>query len=124
MNHKINLIFVFVIGLFLVIGCANSGSNNDVSTPKPKSFASTPTNSNYYNFAAGNDVKTVKPKTKKKVVKKSENLEMEGAPLQIERQLKTAPPTDDGYYHLGPRGGCFVWTSGGRKRYVDRSLCH
>lgn len=34
------------------------------------------------------------------------------------------PRASDEYYHLGPRGGCYVVTSGGRKKYVDRSLCH
>lgn len=29
---------------------------------------------------------------------------------------------DRGYY-LGPRGGCYTYTSSGRKRYVDRSYC-
>lgn len=26
-------------------------------------------------------------------------------------------------YNRGPRGGCFVYTSGGKKRYVNRSNC-
>lgn len=26
-------------------------------------------------------------------------------------------------YHTGPRGGCYTYTSSGRKRYVDRSHC-
>ncbi|HEX8276414.1 MAG TPA: SH3 domain-containing protein [Longimicrobiaceae bacterium] len=26
-------------------------------------------------------------------------------------------------YHLGPRGGCYTYSAGGRKRYVDRSFC-
>ena len=29
-----------------------------------------------------------------------------------------------GRYHLGPRGGCYTYSSSGRKRYVDRSLCN
>lgn len=47
-----------------------------------------------------------------------------------ENQIADAPPPiftkpkTDNYYHLGPRGGCYVYTSGGKKRYVDRSLCH
>jgi hypothetical protein len=28
-----------------------------------------------------------------------------------------------GAYHTGPRGGCYIITASGRKRYVDRSLC-
>lgn len=27
-------------------------------------------------------------------------------------------------YYTGPRGGCFYYTSGGNKAYVDRSLCN
>jgi hypothetical protein len=27
-------------------------------------------------------------------------------------------------YYLGPRGGCYTYTSSGRKRYVERSLCN
>lgn len=30
---------------------------------------------------------------------------------------------DNGYY-TGPRGGCYTYSSSGRKRYVDRSYCH
>jgi hypothetical protein len=30
---------------------------------------------------------------------------------------------ESGGYHLGPRGGCYTYTSSGRKRYVDRSNC-
>ncbi|HEX6370282.1 MAG TPA: hypothetical protein VF006_15285 [Longimicrobium sp.] len=26
-------------------------------------------------------------------------------------------------YHVGPRGGCYTYSSSGRKRYVDRSYC-
>ena len=26
-------------------------------------------------------------------------------------------------YHRGPRGGCYTYSSSGRKRYVDRSYC-
>jgi hypothetical protein len=26
-------------------------------------------------------------------------------------------------YHTGPRGGCYTYTSSGRRRYVDRSNC-
>jgi len=31
--------------------------------------------------------------------------------------------TGSGYYR-GPRGGCYTYSSSGRKRYVDRSLCN
>jgi hypothetical protein len=31
--------------------------------------------------------------------------------------------TSSGYYR-GPRGGCYTYSSSGRKRYVDRSLCN
>lgn len=27
-------------------------------------------------------------------------------------------------YHRGPRGGCYTYTSGDKRRYVDRSLCN
>jgi hypothetical protein len=27
-------------------------------------------------------------------------------------------------YYTGPRGGCYTYRASGRKRYVDRSLCH
>jgi hypothetical protein len=37
---------------------------------------------------------------------------------------RTVASTDSGKYHLGPRGGCYIITSGGKKRYVDRSLCN
>ncbi len=30
---------------------------------------------------------------------------------------------DETKYYRGPRGGCFYYTSGGRKQYVDRSYC-
>lgn len=41
----------------------------------------------------------------------------------------TAPPTRseprarETRYHTGKRGGCYAITSGGKKRYVDRSNC-
>ena len=28
------------------------------------------------------------------------------------------------WYYRGPRGGCYTYSSSGRKRYVDRSLCN
>jgi hypothetical protein len=28
-----------------------------------------------------------------------------------------------GEYHLGKKGGCFIYTSSAKKRYVDRSYC-
>ena len=31
--------------------------------------------------------------------------------------------TAPGEYRTGPRGGCFTYTSSGRKRYVDHSFC-
>jgi len=31
--------------------------------------------------------------------------------------------TGSGYYR-GPRGGCYTYSSSGRKRYVDRSMCN
>ncbi|CAA9363133.1 MAG: hypothetical protein AVDCRST_MAG89-3883, partial [uncultured Gemmatimonadetes bacterium] len=27
-------------------------------------------------------------------------------------------------YYTGPRGGCYTYTSSGRKRYVDHSYCN
>lgn len=47
-------------------------------------------------------------------------------PLQTETtdDSTSLPNTaSDDEYHLGPRGGCYTYTSGGKKRYVDRSLC-
>jgi hypothetical protein len=38
-----------------------------------------------------------------------------------ERQLEQAMNAD-GYYQ-GSRGSCYVFTSGGNKRYVERSIC-
>ena len=41
-------------------------------------------------------------------------------------QTYTSAPSrsrTNGYYR-GPRGGCYTYTSGGNKRYVDRSLCN
>lgn len=38
------------------------------------------------------------------------------------RPERRSTAADDGY-HLGPRGGCYTYTSGGNKRYVDRSYC-
>jgi hypothetical protein len=28
-----------------------------------------------------------------------------------------------GDYHIGKKGGCFTYTAGAKKRYVDRSYC-
>jgi len=33
-----------------------------------------------------------------------------------------APSAGSGYY-TGKRGGCYTYTAGGNKRYVDRSFC-
>ena len=35
----------------------------------------------------------------------------------------TSKPAPSSQYILGPRGGCYTLTSGGNKRYVDRSMC-
>ncbi len=29
----------------------------------------------------------------------------------------------DDSYHIGPRGGCFTYSKGGNKKYVDHSFC-
>ena len=36
----------------------------------------------------------------------------------------SSPSLSSNEYNRGPRGGCFVYTSGGKKRYVNRSNCH
>jgi uncharacterized protein YraI len=36
----------------------------------------------------------------------------------------TRPSAASRGYYRGPRGGCYTYTSSGRKRYVDRSLCN
>jgi hypothetical protein len=34
------------------------------------------------------------------------------------------PASTNSQYIRGPRGGCYTFSSSGRKRYVDRSLCN
>ncbi len=43
-------------------------------------------------------------------------------PIRAAASAPTPAPTSSAY-HLGPRGGCYTLTSGGNKRYVDRSMC-
>ena len=52
------------------------------------------------------------------------------AVLKITEPESPAPPTQSpartayvGDYNLGPRGGCYLVTPSGGKKYVDRSLC-
>ncbi|WP_114791000.1 hypothetical protein U0035_21385 [Niabella yanshanensis] len=33
-------------------------------------------------------------------------------------------PSSGRVYHTGPRGGCYYYTAGGSKVYVDRSYCN
>ncbi len=35
----------------------------------------------------------------------------------------TAVNATDSAYHVGKRGGCYTYTAGGNKRYVDHSFC-
>ena len=57
------------------------------------------------------------------------------AAIAPRRAVRTPPVTQSedsggaavgsgGGYIRGPRGGCFYYTSSGRKQYVDRSLCN
>jgi len=45
------------------------------------------------------------------------------APTALAAITPTPKPAPSSLYHLGPRGGCYTLTSGGNKRYVDRSMC-
>lgn len=36
----------------------------------------------------------------------------------------TRKPASGRIYHTGPRGGCYYYTAGGNKVYVDRSYCN
>lgn len=129
-HRKAALIFFGGLGvlIFLIIVASSftskSISNVSQPTPKPESFSSTPYNWNHYNLPNTNAALPVKSKKTKKDIKKPEKSETQDLSLEVEKPLKIQPRSDDGYYHLGPRGGCYVWTSGGNKRYVDRSLCH
>jgi hypothetical protein len=38
-------------------------------------------------------------------------------------EVKTQPRSTNSGYILGPRGGCFIVTASGSKKYVDRALC-
>lgn len=42
----------------------------------------------------------------------------------ITRPKRSYTPKSEQYYIRGPRGGCYYYTSSGRKEYVDRSLCN
>ena len=42
---------------------------------------------------------------------------------QTEEEKTPSKPSDNKGYILGPRGGCFIVTASGGKKYVDRALC-
>lgn len=115
MKNKLNLFLIGIVAFVAVIGCANSNSN--ISTAKPVSFSATPNSANYTQITNTQPTPTrrrKKDKTKTKPTASPDDLS----------EFITPKPKDDGMYHLGPRGGCYTYTSGGNKRYVDRSLCH
>ena len=66
----------------------------------------------------GNTIKLIDSKPASPIKTTDEDSTQE--PLRIPK----AKMDGDDYYHLGPRGGCYVYTKTGNKRYVDRSLCH
>ncbi|MCH5687644.1 hypothetical protein LWM68_27285 [Niabella sp. W65] len=39
------------------------------------------------------------------------------------KSASTGKPVSGRVYHTGPRGGCYYYTAGGNKVYVDRSYC-
>lgn len=41
----------------------------------------------------------------------------------VEDAPRAMSPGVSRQYHRGPRGGCYTYSSSGRKRYVDRSYC-
>lgn len=120
MKNQLNLILIAIVGLVVVIGCNNSNSNTP--TAKPASFANYTTTPS----PIASLTPTQKAKIKKrKTLKTPSNTEASSDDFGYiaPKTGSTAPKSDSGYY-LGPRGGCYAYTSGGRKRYVDRSLCH
>ncbi|MBB5224108.1 hypothetical protein HNP73_004069 [Amaricoccus macauensis] len=54
------------------------------------------------------------------------NRDRYAAPVRSSHALLSTPGTWSASqeYHLGPRGGCFYFTSAGNKQYVDRDLCY
>ena len=41
----------------------------------------------------------------------------------VKKTTGTRKPASGRVYHTGPRGGCYYYTAGGSKVYVDRSYC-
>ena len=115
MKNTLNLFLIGIVTFVAVVGCANSNSN--ISNEKPVSFSETSNNTNYLGIANA----PPSPKVKRKKNKTKTN--PTASPDDLSGYI-TPKPKDDGMYHLGPRGGCYTYTSGGKKRYVDRSFCH
>lgn len=122
MKNGLNLILITVTLISLVVGCADSNSN--VSPSKPVSFANYTTTASPVPSLTPNPNPRAKNR-KKKTTKNAANTETLSnfSESTDSKTSYTAPKSSNGY-HLGPRGGCYVFTSGGNKRYVDRSLCY
>lgn len=41
----------------------------------------------------------------------------------VKKTTSARKPASARVYHTGPRGGCYYYTAGGSKVYVDRSYC-
>lgn len=42
----------------------------------------------------------------------------------VSKKVSVRKPASGRVYHTGPRGGCYYYTAGGSKVYVDRSYCN
>lgn len=68
------------------------------------------------------------PSSSQKTYSSSGTTYQSAAPQASYKASSIVPSTSSyssgsGYYR-GPRGGCYTYSSSGRKRYVDRSLCN
>lgn len=68
------------------------------------------------------EIAKIEEKVKRKVEKPEATKNTENKSRSTPRTLKSSSSSNG--YIRGPRGGCYYITSGGSKKYVDRSLCN
>jgi hypothetical protein len=109
---------LILVGVVLsgIMSICRGGGNDNLETPV--TLTATPSVSSNYNALSPIETATpIKGKKKNEKVLKT-------SPSAEDSPVYTMPSRTDNRYHLGPRGGCYTYSSSGRKRYVDRSLCH
>ncbi|MDQ3747917.1 MAG: DUF4236 domain-containing protein [Acidobacteriota bacterium] len=118
----------YIVGGLVSVVLFLAGVSGLVEQPENKNTqvtasptATVNTISTFENIVPSKPVKTesIKPNQLK-------TMPMKTAPLLKESKAESyiTPSKADSGYYTGPRGGCYTYTSGGKKRYVDRSLCH